>query len=533
MTRARTAVFALAAVVAVSLAPERASASVVADYVKTARLLQEWQFEAARAEVDKLIARKPKAPETRYLQGELTFLDGDYAGALAHLDGLDDADVFGNVGQLRSLATTSLEATEGFASYESPGGHFVIYYPPGKDEVIVELAASVLEQAYEVLGSDLGYAPKRKIRVEILSRPQDLAKVSTLTEKDIETTGTIALCKYGKLMVVTPRATLFGYSWMDTLVHEYVHYVVSAASRDKVPVWLQEGIARFEETRWRRAPGADLNKVEQHLLASALKARRLISFDDMHPSMAKLPSAEAAGLAFAEVYTMVGYIHDKRGYAGIRKAIALTRDGKSAKRAVAEVMGKRFNQVEKDWKRHLAKRGLERAPALAKRTGRVRIKKSDDSEVDDNAGIDQVASDEARKYARLGGLLRARNMPAAAAIEYEKALAKGGEDPFVAGKLARTYLELSEYERAIELATPLLDIDDTDPVPATTLGVAYLAVGQAKESARSFELALRINPFDPGVRCGLAQAYKQTGNSALSQRERKACDMLTEHAPTP
>ena len=41
--------------------------------------------------------------------------------------------------------------------------------------------------------------------------------MSTLTEKEIETTGTIALCKYGKLMIVTPRATVFGYPWMDTL----------------------------------------------------------------------------------------------------------------------------------------------------------------------------------------------------------------------------------------------------------------------------------------------------------------------------
>ena len=66
-------------------------------------------------------------------------------------------------------------------------------------------------------------------------------------------------------------------------------------------------------------------------------------------------------------------------------------------------------------------------------------------------------------------MLRARNMPRAATVEYEKALAAGADDPFIAGKLARTYLELGEYERAIELATPLLEVDDTDPVAATTL----------------------------------------------------------------
>ena len=34
----------------------------------------------------------------------------------------------------------------------------------------------------------------------------------------------------------------------------------------------------------------------------------------MHPSMAKLPSQEAAGLAFAEVHTVVHHLHWRRAY---------------------------------------------------------------------------------------------------------------------------------------------------------------------------------------------------------------------------
>ena len=57
-----------------------------------------------------------------------------------------------------------------------------------------------------------------------------------------------------ELMVVSPRATIFGYPWMDTLAHEYTHLLVSRISHDTVPVWLQEGLARFEQSRWRSAP---------------------------------------------------------------------------------------------------------------------------------------------------------------------------------------------------------------------------------------------------------------------------------------
>src|SRR5205823_2133054 len=190
----------------------------------------------------------------------------------------------------------------------SSKGHFVISYAPGADEVIVDLAGDTLEAAYDALGSDLGYTPDEPVRVEILGKPADLAKMSPLTEDEIETTGTIALSKYNKLMVVSPRATLTGYPWMDTLNHEYTHLVVSAVSHDTVPVWLQEGLARYEQERWRHDGGAALPATDQQLLAAALKNRRLIDLDAMYPSMAKLPSQEAAALAYAEVLTLVSWI---------------------------------------------------------------------------------------------------------------------------------------------------------------------------------------------------------------------------------
>jgi hypothetical protein len=141
-------------------------------------------------------------------------------------------------------------------------------------------------------------------------------------------------------MVVSPRATLFGYPWMDTLVHEYVHLVVARLSHDTVPVWLQEGLARFEQTRWRRPPEVKLTATEQALLTTALKKGRLISLDEMHPSMAKLPSQDAAALAYAEVFTLVGWMHEKLGYPGLRAVLAAQRDGRSARRAVTDALGK-------------------------------------------------------------------------------------------------------------------------------------------------------------------------------------------------
>jgi tetratricopeptide (TPR) repeat protein len=340
--------------------------------------------------------------------------------------------------------------------------------------------------------------------------------MSPLSETEIETTGTIALSKYNKLMVVSPRATIFGYPWMDTLAHEYTHLVVSRVAHDAVPVWLQEGLARLEQTRWRRGPELQLSATEQALLAAALRKGRLITFDEMHPSMAKLPSQEAAALAYAEVYTLVGWMQSKVGYRGIREALSAQRDGKSARRAVAEALGMPWTAVEREWRAHL-KVGDSKA-----RAGKP-IKFAKGGVNSDNVGLEQVNA-RARKHARLGGMLRARGQGEAAVMEYEKALATGPE-PFVAGKLARTLVELGRFDRAIELATPLVTTDDHDAVAAVTLGMARSARRQWREAVAAYELALGVSPFDPTTRCGLAEAYAQT-KDARAARERSACDQL-------
>lgn len=515
----------LCVALALVLTTSTGHASVSKEAIAAARQLRAWQFEKARKSIHALVKADPSSEESRYLQAELDFLDGRYQKVLSGLKGLKDKAVQENVGALRKLAASSHQATKNFLVKPSSKGHFQIYYAPGKDAAIVPLVDEVLESAYEALGNDLGHRPDAPIRVELLGAPSDLAMVSTLTVKEIETTGTIALCKYGKLMVVTPRATVFGYPWMDTLTHEYVHYIVTQMSHDKVPVWLHEGLARYLQVRWRGPATGKLGSLDEHLLSTGLKNDKLVSFDDMHPSMAKLPSQEAAALAFAEVSTMVGFVHSTVGNDGLRKAILGVKDGDSARRSVSKVLSKPWKEVEKSWKNHLKSSRLQ-SKRFAERGRQIRFRKGKGS--DDNVGVDSIKNEKAKKFTRLAGMLRARGHNAAAAIEYKKALGFAGDsDPLIAAKLSRVYLELGKYQEAIALAEPLLDIDEMDPVPPTTLGIARLALGDAKKASEAFERALRITPFDTQVRCGLAQAYEQVGDKDAA-RERDACELLQQ-----
>src|SRR4029077_4471500 len=153
--------------------------------------------------------------------------------------------------------------------------------------------------------------------------------------------------------------------WLDSINHELVHYAVSTLTADRAPVWLQEGLAKFLERRWREPAGGRIPPPLEHLLAKALRSGHLISFEAMHPSMAKLPSAEDAALAFAEVANAVAYLHDKGGMPALRDAIKRVADGGDARAAVAAAAGVAWPEFDRGWRAFMVAQHSKTFPAIA------------------------------------------------------------------------------------------------------------------------------------------------------------------------
>ncbi|HEX9102904.1 MAG TPA: hypothetical protein VF997_11910, partial [Polyangia bacterium] len=241
-------------------------------------LVEEQRIDDAAREVDALVRARPHDPEVAFVDGDLLLHRGQYARAAERFG--EAMKLRGRVAdearQLRDLARATDETTRDYV--ELRGKHFVVWHKPGRDELLAPYALDALEKAMAALGDDLGWRPTEPIRVEIYPEVADLARVSTLTLKEIETSGTIALCKYNRLMIVSPRALVRGYPWQDTLTHEYTHFVVSRASHNTVPIWFHEGLAKYEERRWREKTPDGMTPTMEHLLASALgRGRRLIT----------------------------------------------------------------------------------------------------------------------------------------------------------------------------------------------------------------------------------------------------------------
>ena len=513
------------------------------------RAFDEWRFQSARARLAELAAREPGAAELTYLEGYARFLEGDYAGASASLVKTAAAapdDV--NVKELRALARAAEEAVKDHK--EARSTHFVVRYPP-EDAVLVPYALETLESAYAALAEDLGFAAELPVRVEFYRNPTDLAAVSSLSAAEVERTGTIALCKWARLMVTTPRALSYGYPWLDSINHELVHYAVSQLTHDRAPVWLQEGLAKFLEKRWREPAGGRLAPAMEHLLAKALRNGKLISFDAMHPSMAKLPSAEDASLAFAEVATAIATLHAEGGMAAVRTAIAAVAEGADARRAVAQAAGGGWAEFERAWKGYMASLKLRTYPGFDLPT--VHIRKGGAIASRRKPSEDEVATTGLRasaslRHLRLGNILLKRNRPRAAVLEYEKGahaatLSRGrggGSGPDAAAaqwlfpvKLGRTYLALGQPDQALRAVERARATYPDLPWPNLIAGEAWLAKGEPRAAVDAVRASLATNPFDPAVHCTLAEAYARLPDadrpaSPVIARERQFCQELAD-----
>jgi tetratricopeptide (TPR) repeat protein len=493
------------------------------------RLYDQWRFSEADRMLAELRRTHPGDAETLYAEGYERFLSGAYPAAIAKLKA---ASAGMPAKELLALAEGAATSIKGHEERRSP--HFVIRFP-AEDAVLVDYALEALEAATAALQTDLGFIPPRMIPVDILRSPADLALVTALSTDEVERTGTIAVSKWGRIMLSTPRAMRLGYAWLDSLSHELVHYAVASATHDRAPVWLQEGFAKFLEHRWRDPPGLSLTPSLQHLLAKGLASAKLISFDAMHPSMAKLPNAEDASLAFAEVTTAIGLLHSAGGLPALRQVLSLVADGADARMAVARSYGGSgaWADFEKAWRVFMVAQhykiipGFEAVSPKYRKGSAIAARRAP---AEDEAGQGRVG---AERFLRLGNMLLQRGRVRAASAEYEKGAKDVGSATWLFSvKLGRSYLAMGEADRALAAVASVQTLYPEVPWPHLIAGQALLAKGDAAGAVAPLLAALAANPFDPSVHCSLAEAYKKLPSDGPTtnkrQRAERDCRALSQ-----
>ena len=164
------------------------------------KLIDDWNIEQADTFIDTLIKKFPESGDVHFLKARVEFLKGNYEYAVKILKQVGESH--SEVRDLKQLVHDTHKATKSFVARESE--HFIYRFQQGPDEILVHYATEVLEKSYEVLGKLLNYYPEEKVLVEFYPSREPFSKISPLTLQDIDTSGTVALCKYNRIMMISP-----------------------------------------------------------------------------------------------------------------------------------------------------------------------------------------------------------------------------------------------------------------------------------------------------------------------------------------
>ena len=365
------------------------------------------------------------------------------------------------------------------AMTSSESAHFQLW-TSRPDDILRPYALAALEAAYARIGAVMRTFPPEKIRVEIYRTKEDFSLASTLSSETLERSGAIGICKFGRLMILTPEQLAFGYRWQDTLAHEYTHYLINRVSQGRCPLWLHEGAAKYLETLWRLDDPDYLSAGNRTELARAVKEARLIPFSRMAPSMVYLKDQDEVRLAFSQVAHALHFVEKRDGREGIRRMVEDS--------ASLDAAG-----FEASWKKFLAEEDLKETPGAVP----DKLKIGPGSELEDLTSVD------IRGHIRLGDRLRQAGKPGAALIQYRKALEKEPSNPVALTRLARALLALGKEDEALkELKTAVDDNPNYEPSFVLS-GELYLKKGDLKKAGEMFGEGNALNPFDPQVQRGL------------------------------
>jgi tetratricopeptide (TPR) repeat protein len=480
--------------------------------------MERWEVEEAWREAEDLLKTENRNPQVLETAAQIAFHRGDYPEArkLIQL-----ALEMGGEDEKRKAFSLFIESTLGvlssFQKHESP--HFIIHLDEQQDGILADYLKDNLERTYRVMAERYGFQPKEKVRVEVFPDTRAFYLCSTLSARDIEVAGAVGLAQFNKLLILSPRALVYGYRWMDSLSHEYLHYLIMKVTANKAPIWFHEGLAKYEETRWRGGPSY-LNSISQTLLAQALARGKLIEWERMENSFVKLETPEEVQLAYAQAASVIDFILSRAGDPGLREIMRRMADGSSteaAREAIRQVLGWPFPEFSEKWKESLAKKGLKEMDGVQARRYKIKEGKSDEERLEMN----EIKSMIARNRAHLGDRLKERGRIEAAVVEYRRALAESRESVPVMNRLSDALIRMNRAPEALKVLKEAEALAPDHPTIYYYMGKAFLKTQDFSSARGVLEESIQINPFNPEVHQNLALAAEKMGDSDTALRERE------------
>jgi hypothetical protein len=435
----------------------------------------------AHSLLDDLVASDPEISLER---GRLALYEGDYDRAAAILSKPELAHSEAGA-ELLAVAEGCARATAGTVLEIDTARGVNIRFQDESDAPLAPFLADVAVAAREALVRDLKVDLPRPLRIELVRDLFTLAAMTGLPESAAQKTGTVAVAKWGRVTMISPRAIPHGYPWADTLAHELAHLAETRASRERAPLWLQEGVAKRQETRWRPGRAFDDFPAADAVAAVGLDKGLGRPIDKLGGSIALLPTAEQAMVAFAEVSSFVRFWIKSTNEDALPELLVRLRvaEGEDyVDSAMKVVTGNSLSEWNDRWLTYLG--GVRRELPRGARLG------------EGHSGASDI-----QHGLRLGTLLldRAHHDAARQTLEAPQKLAPF--DPLLRHHLAQALLGLGQKSEAEKLISRMEDVH-SEFGPWMALHGRWLEEqGEGERAAAAFETGLHLCPLASEVAC--------------------------------
>ncbi len=515
MTRKLIRILLLPAILFLSVGLLHAQAYRTAGYDR----LSLWDTEGAMESAEKAIKENPQDAKSYELMGFAYFYSGNYAEAIKHISKACDLDPYNMYRKnLLAFVKGTGDILKPYEEHESE--HFILRVHP-RDRILKYYVLDALEKGYRKIGNMLGFKAGRKIIAEIYSRREDFNFASTLTKEQIEASGAIGICKFNRNMIVSPRCLAFGFRWLDSIVHELTHYMILHTASSDIPLWLNEGIARYFETTWRSEESLYLVPVVKNLLKEAVEDNQWVEFEKMKNGMPNLDNKKEVSMAFAEVGAGVDYIISTYGSNKLASLVREFMDNKNENNAFKKILGVSSIKFLKELKQFIRDKNLQATEGAV--LDNFKLKDENVNETNEYVGV------EARGYVRLGNKFRKKKMYPVALIEYAKALELDPVNPVILNKIGKTYFDLGEFESAEENLKKSLEYNPNSANTHTNLGDLLFSRNRLEEALNSYVKSNHINPFNPAIHKSMGLIHFNLGNKEEAVREFKVTGMLAPY----
>lgn len=213
--------------------------------------------------------------------------------------------------------------------------HFLIKYRKDERGYDGYELKGLLRECYRQISQDFGTYFNHKITVLFYSKDE----FHSVTGQSAWVNGLYD----GKIRLPSYRQGFRELDLRATVTHEMTHAFVTFLGGMNTPVWIQEGLAQYEQNK--------VVPVDTSILRAAVRTRSLMPLSRILSEklqMDKMDPLEVA-LFYQESFMIVKYMVDRFQMYRLKEVLAKFKEGKPAEQAIEEVLGLSTLQLEKDW----------------------------------------------------------------------------------------------------------------------------------------------------------------------------------------